>query len=136
MGKTTNKPLEVTPLEQLIQYSQGTVINLPAFAEDQPFVAKLRRPSILALAKAGKIPNALMTTANSLFIKGGVDTKDEGALREVFQVIDVLCEAAFVEPAYQQIKDSGIELTDEQYMFIFNYTQTGVRALEPFRKQS
>lgn len=136
MGKTTNKPLEVTPLEQLIQYSQGTVINLPAFAEDQPFVAKLRRPSILALAKAGKIPNALMTTANSLFIKGGVDTKDEGALREVFQVIDVLCEAAFVEPAYKQIKDSGIELTDEQYMFIFSYTQTGVRALEPFRKQS
>lgn len=135
MAKTTNKPLEVTPLEQLIQYSQGTVINLPAFAEDQPFVAKLRRPSILALAKAGKIPNALMTTANSLFIKGGVDTKDEGALREVFQVIDVLCEAAFVEPAYKQIKDSGIELTDEQYMFIFNYTQTGVRALEPFRKQ-
>jgi len=136
MAKTTNKPLEVTPLEQLIQYSQGTVINLPAFAEDQPFVAKLRRPSILALAKAGKIPNALMTTANSLFIKGGVDTKDEGALREVFQVIDVLCEAAFVEPAYKQIKDSGIELTDEQYMFIFNYTQTGVKALEPFRKQS
>lgn len=131
-----NETLSVTSLSDLAQYSQGKILNLPAFSEGQPFVAKLRRPSILALAKAGRIPNGLMSTANSLFIKGGVDANNDGALREVFQVIDTLCEAAFVEPTYQQIKDAGIELTDEQYMFVFQYTQTGVKALESFRKQS
>lgn len=131
-----NETLSVTSLNDLAQYSQGKILNLPAFSEGQPFVAKLRRPSILALAKAGRIPNSLMSTANSLFIKGGVDANNDGALREVFQVIDTLCEAAFVEPTYQQIKDAGIELTDEQYMFVFQYTQTGVKALESFRKQS
>lgn len=131
-----NETLCVTPLSDLAQYSQGKVVTLPAFSEGQPFVAKLRRPSILALAKAGKIPNALMTTANSLFMKGGVDANNEGALREVFQVVDTLCEAAFVEPTYQQLKDVGVELTDEQYMFVFNYTQTGVKALESFRRES
>ena len=57
-------------------------------------------------------------------------------MKEVLEVVDVLCEAAFVEPTYAQIRDSGVELTDEQYMFIFNYTQNGVKALEPFRGQS
>lgn len=131
-----NETLSVTSLNDLAQYSQGKILNLPAFSEGQPFVAKLRRPSILALAKAGRIPNGLMSTANSLFIKGGVDANNDGALREVFQVIDALCEAAFVEPTYKEIKDAGIELTDEQYMFVFQYTQTGVKALESFRKQS
>ena len=131
-----NETLCVTALGDLAQYSQGKIVALPSFSEGQPFVAKLRRPSILALAKAGKIPNALMTTANSLFMKGGVDANNESALREVFQVVDTLCEAAFVEPTYQQLKDAGVELTDEQYMFVFNYTQTGVKALESFRRES
>ena len=38
-----------------------------------------------------------------------------------------------IEPSLQQIKDSGVELTDEQYMAIFNYTQKGIEALKPFR---
>ena len=40
----------------------------------------------------------------------------------------------FVEPSWSELKNAGIELTDEQYMFIFNYTQEGVKALEPFRE--
>lgn len=127
---------KITSIDQLKQYAQGQVIELPAFSEDQPFVARLKRPSMLALAKANKIPNSLLLTANNLFAGSGVDKKEPEALKEVFQVLDVICEACFVEPTYQDLREAGVELTDEQYMFLFNYTQRGVRALESFRPQS
>lgn len=131
-----NKPLEVTSLDSLQEYSRGTLVQLPPFAQGQPFVARLRRPSMMVLAKSGKIPNALLSTANSLFIKGGVDAANESVMQDVLSVVDVLCAAAFVEPTYKQIQDAGVELTDEQYMFIFNYTQQGIKALQPFRGES
>lgn len=128
--------MNVTSIEKLMEYSKGNIVQLPDFAEGQPFVARLRRPSIMALAKSGAIPNSLLTTANSLFMKGGVDPEDNAVMKDVFEVFDILCDATFVEPTYKDIKDNGIELTDDQYMFIFNYTQNGVKALEPFRGQS
>ena len=32
---------KITSIDQLKQYAQGQVIELPAFSEDQPFVARL-----------------------------------------------------------------------------------------------
>lgn len=127
---------KITSLDQLKQYAAGQVIELPAFSEDQPFVARLKRPSMLALAKANKIPNSLLLTANNLFAGAGVDKKKPEALKDVFSVLDVICEACFVEPTYQELREAGVELTDEQYMFLFNYTQRGVRALDNFRPKS
>lgn len=128
--------MNITSIEQLTQYSQGQVIQLPDFAEGQPFVARLRRPSMLALAKSGKIPNALLTKANSLFLGKGITEKDPNAMKDLWAIFDTLCDACFVEPTYAQITEAGIELTDEQYMFIFQYAQKGVQALESFRNQS
>lgn len=130
------KSMDITPLDSLQEYARGAIVQLPPFAEGQPFVARLRRPSMMALAKSGKIPNALLSTANSLFIKGGVDAANESVMQDVLSVVDVLCAAAFVEPTYEQIQDAGVELTDEQYMFIFNYTQQGIKALQSFRGES
>ena len=130
------KILPITPLESLQEYARGAIVQLPSFSEDQPFVARLKRPSMLALAKANKIPNSLLLTANNLFAGSGVDKKKPEALKDVFSVLDVICEACFVEPTYQDLREAGVELTDEQYMFLFNYTQRGVRALESFRSQS
>ena len=128
--------MDITSLESLQEYSRGAIVQLPSFAEGQPFVARLRRPSMMALAKSGKIPNALLSTANSLFIKGGVDAADDSVMKDVLSVVDVLCAAAFVEPTYEQLQKVGVELTDEQYMFVFNYTQKGIKALQPFRGES
>lgn len=126
--------MDITSLSQLTKYAEGQVVELPSFAEDQPFVARIRRPSMLALAKSGKIPNALLKTANGLFLGDSKD-KQDSYLKDVFEVLDVICDACFVEPSYQELQEAGIELTDDQYMFIFNYTQTGVRALDSFRRK-
>lgn len=131
------KDLKVTSIATLKAYTEGQVIELPPFGEDLPFVAKLRRPSMLALARQGKIPNDLLNTATELFEGRSRENKvDTDLLRQLYDVIDILCEAAFVEPTYAEIKESGINLTDEQMIAVFNYTQSGVRALKPFRIKS
>lgn len=130
MGEMT-----VTTLDQLKEYGKGQIVRLPDFAEDQPFVVRLKRPAMLALAKAGKIPNNLLTTANGLFAGNKDLYQSEEALKDIFTVIDVICEACFVEPTYVQLKGAGIELTDEQLLAVFNYTQRGLKALEPFRSK-
>lgn len=130
---------QITSLQNLKTYTKGQIVELPPFAEGMPFVARLKRPSMLALVKSGKIPNELLKTANDLFMgrsnksSGGSNTNE---LKEMFTIFDALCEASFVEPTWEEIKESGMELTDDQYTFIFNYSQQGVKALKPFRSQS
>lgn len=128
--------LNVTSIEELVKASQGTLVELPPFSADFPFVARLKRPSMLAMIKGGKIPNSLLLSANELFSKSSWDVDDEKSLSNLFQIMDILCDACFVEPKYKDLKAAGVELTDDQLMFIFNYTQQGVEALRPFRQES
>lgn len=128
--------IKVTSIDQLKLMSGGEIVKLPPFIQGQDFYAKLRRPSMLKLVQSGQIPNSLLRTANMLF-SGGVDKeldRDDEFMKDMFDLIDVLAGAVFVEPSWTELKNAGIELTDEQYMFIFNYTQEGVKSLEPFRE--
>lgn len=128
--------IKVTSIDQLKLMSGGEIVKLPPFIQGQDFYAKLRRPSMLKLVQSGQIPNSLLRTANMLF-SGGVNEeldRDDEFMKDMFDLIDVLAGAVFVEPSWSELKQAGIELTDEQYMFIFNYTQEGVKALEPFRE--
>lgn len=132
----TAKTEQVTSLEQLKQYANGNIVRLPDFAEGQPFIARLKRPSILGMAKQGKIPNSLLVKTNELFVQSGsLDTEENSMMQEIYDVIDLIASETFVEPTYDEIKSTGIELTDEQMMFIFNYSQQGVKALESFRTE-
>ena len=73
---------EVTSLADLQVYAQGQVVELPGFFSEEPFVVRLRRPSLLALTKSGKIPNALLSAANELFT-GKQDKSDPVDLSEI-----------------------------------------------------
>jgi len=127
--------IQVTSIRDLKTYAKGKIVTLPHFADGQPFNARLIRPSMLALVKQKKIPNALLSSANELFKSGGsnLDTDDSEMMDNIFSVMDIICEASFSEPTYQQIKDAGIVLSDEQMMFVFSYSQEGVKALSNFR---
>lgn len=127
------KEIKVTTLAQLKNYADGQVVELPGFGEGQPFVARLKRPSMLALAKSGKIPNTLMNSATKLF-EGDVTSNDGSSdLSDIINVLEILCEPAFVSPTWAELQEAGIELTDEQIIAVFNYTQQGVKSLENFR---
>lgn len=128
---------QVTTIEELKSYQHGQLVELPSFAEGQPFIARLRRPSLMVLIKSGKIPNQLIAMATKMFANGGgaIDSDDADSITELLDVVDVLAEAAFVQPTYKQLQEAGIQLTDDQYMALFSYTQNGVEGLKSFRKQ-
>src|SRR5574344_817317 len=129
--------MNITSITDLQSYAGGTVVRFPDFAEGQPFVARVRRPSMLVLAKQGKIPNTLLSSAGELFSKGGagMDADNENMLSDVYGICEVIARASLVQPTYDEIQQAGMELSDDQIMAIFNYTQNGVKALESFRKE-
>lgn len=137
--KPTNceEAMRITSLSDLQSYAAGTVVRFPDFGDGQPFVARVRRPSMLVLAKAGKIPNTLLTAASELFAKGGsgMDVDNENMLSEMYDIMNIICESALIQPSMAEIRSVGLELSDDQMMAIFNYSQAGVRALESFRKE-
>ena len=117
------------------EFEEGEIVELPEFGEGKPFIAKLRRPSLMALAKNGKIPNGLLETANSLFFSGVKEsTLDMDSLSNMFELMEVVASACFIEPSWEEIQESGVQLTDEQLMAVYQYSQKGINALKPFRK--
>ena len=126
-----------TTVAELVNYCGGEVVELPGFLSDKPFYCRLRRPSMLALAKDGKIPNSLLSRAGELFSRGSrsVDPDDANMLSEMYDVMKVICDAAMVEPTLAQVEEAGLTLTDSQMTAIFAYTQNGVNKLTQFRGQ-
>ena len=132
-----DEAMKITSITDLQNYAIGMVVRFPDFGEGQPFVARVRRPSMLVLAKQGRIPNTLLSAASELFSKGGagMDTDNEKMLGDMYDIMSIICEAALIQPTLAEIKSVGLELADDQMMAIFNYAQAGVRALESFRKE-
>lgn len=124
---------QVTSIGDLQTYSKGQVVRLPDFAEDQPFIARVRRPSMLMLAKSGKIPNQLLKTAQDLFVSDVGNSDNEDMLKDMFDVCEVIADATLIEPSYADIRNAGLELSDDQLLAIFNYSQNGAQSLEKFR---
>lgn len=128
--------IKVTSIDQLKLMASGEIVKLPPFVQGQEFYARLRRPSLMKLVQSESFPNSLLRTANTLF-DGETSRElnaDDGFMKDMLELLELFAESVFVEPSWQELKDNGIELTDEQYMFIFNYAQRGVQALEPFRE--
>lgn len=133
----SEKKLKVTSLDEVKRRAEGEVVPLPGwgadpFAEGETFNVKMRRPSLLGLVLAGKIPNTLLTTAKALFDGKNVMEGDGDAFRQVAEVIDAMLDASFVEPRFEDVKEY---LTDEQRTAAFAYIQAGMRGLERFRLQ-
>lgn len=129
---------DITSIEDLEKYAKGVILRFPDFSDGQPFIAKVKRPCLLAMVKSGRIPNQLLKTAEELF-QGKVNTaskKGDGeGLKNLMEICEIFAEASLVQPTYQQIKDAGIELTDTQLMAFFNYSQAGAKVLKRFHKK-
>lgn len=124
---------DVTDFSKLKKISDSKIVELPEFGDGTKFIARLRRPSMLKLCKSGKIPNSLLNQATSMFTDSNASKKVN--ITDIYDICEIICDSAFVNPTYEEIKDSGIELTDEQIMAVFQYTQGGVKALEKFRDE-
>lgn len=134
----SEKEVHVTSIEELKKVAMGELVELPPFAEGSEFIARLRKPSMMALAKAGRIPNSLLDSANELFAGNKAKTAKELSkpdnLSKMYDLCKIMAEASLMEPTYKELQNAGIELTDTQLLAIFTYSQTGVKKLESFRE--
>ncbi|GAE03473.1 hypothetical protein CBO05C_3163 [Clostridium botulinum B str. Osaka05] len=127
--------LKVTNIEDLKKVAQGEVIQLPQFAQGIPFNARVKRVSLLNLVRKGVVPNKLLSAAEELFY-GKQSSKENVDLTQMTDVMYIMAENALVEPSIEDLKSVGLELTDEQIVALFNYTQEGVSELDSFREKS
>lgn len=129
-------PTQTTSIHEMMAHAGGQLVKLPPFNEGVPCVVKLKRVSLMALMKHGKIPNQLLNSATSLFNTGKIAdesaTNKEDYLKQTSQMLDVFARASLVEPTYEQLEQAGVELTDLQLAAIFSYSQSGVKDLERF----
>ena len=117
---------KITSVGDLDNLKKGEVVELPPFDEGTPLTARLRRPSLLTLCKNGTIPNTLLTTAQKIY-----EGEKHGDIKSFSEILHAVAKSALVEPKYEEVSEL---LNDEQLTAIFNYTQTGVLGLLPFRE--
>ena len=90
------KKITPTSVSNIVEMAKGEVVEIPGFKSDEPVYFRLTRPSILLLAKTGRIPNALMSRASELFSKGSrsFGEDDGNMLAESYDVLHSLAEAS------------------------------------------
>jgi hypothetical protein len=125
-----NEELKVTNTDDLQKvrklFVEGEVIELPAFESGEPFVARLKRLSLLELCKSDVLPNQLLGAVQEMY-----EGKQRSDLKKYAQTLDIICAQVLIEPAWEAVKDI---ITDTQKVAIFTYSQHGVAGLIPFRK--
>ena len=73
-----------------------------------------------------------MKTARKIFYSGL--SPDGGSLEEEGRVLLEIARAAMISPSLDQLEAAGIDLTDEQLVAVFQFTQLGAKALDRFRR--
>lgn len=118
--------------EKLTELAQGKEIELPGFAAEETISVRLRRPSLMLLAAEGKIPNSLLASVEELFEKGDKNTVPFKERGEIFRIVAM---ASLVSPSWEELQSAGVNLTDLQLLYIYNFSQTGVDTLRRFREK-
>jgi len=126
--------LQVTNLEQLKQMAEYDILELPKFKQEIPFNVKVKRVSLLNLVRKGIIPNKLLSAAEELFY-GKSSNKGNVDMKTLTDVMFIMAENTLVEPSIKDLEEVGLELTDEQIVSLFNYSQKGIEEIESFRKE-
>lgn len=130
--------LQITNLKDLKDLNP--IIELGHFDNGVPFVARVKKPNLLALVAHGKIPNPLMEAAMGLFNGNEKDmdrlTKDPKSLANLYGLMEVLAKECLIEPSFEDLQEAGIELSQEQLLSVVMYAQGGITALENFRNES
>lgn len=119
------KELKVTTKEDLEKAKASALVELPAFLDGTPFVAKLRRPSFLRMAQLGQVPEEYQPVIEKL-----LQGDDSSPLEMKANVFAWYAEKALEEPTYAEVEDS---IDSFQLATIWHWGAFGPAMLEPFR---
>jgi hypothetical protein len=118
------KELKVTTKEDLDKAKASALVELPAFMDGTPFVAKLRRPSFLRMAQLGQIPDDYQPVIEKL-----LQGDDSSPLEMKANVFAWYAEKALEEPTYAEVEDV---IDSFQLATIWHWGAFGPAMMEPF----
>lgn len=110
------------------------IIEIDGFEPGEKIAVRIKPASLLNLLMSGKLPNNLLGTVNDLFDQTNkgksmeLFEQDENKIKDIMEIIDLVCEQSLVEPTYEEIKDV---ITDTQKMQIMAEAQGNVNAAIP-----
>lgn len=110
------------------------IIEIDGFEPGEKIVVRIKPASLLNLLMCGKLPNNLLGTVNDLFEQTNkgksmeLFEQDENKIKDIMEIIDLVCEQSLVEPTFEEIKDV---ITDTQKMQIMAEAQGNVNAAIP-----
>ncbi len=106
---------------------------LPGWEPGEDFVCRLRRPGLVAMARAaGFVPNPLIESIQELFFPaaGGARLAPEQQAKALHEI----ARYALISPTMEEIGGAGLELTDEQYLAIYAFALKGADGMARFRR--
>lgn len=127
--------MSITKIDE-IKAKQIIEVPLRGWGIDDVFNVKLKNFSLLEVASKGKIPNPLIGPVLGLFQGKGMEIETVEGLKTFKEVVDFFCDVCLVEPTYKELKDNGINLTDDQRNAIYNFATRGAKSLIPFLEKS
>lgn len=110
------------------------IIEIDGFEPGEKIAVRIKPASLLNLLMGGKLPNNLLGTVNELFNQNTKEDpmqlfeQDENKIKDIMEIIDLVCEQSLVEPTFEEIKDV---ITDTQKMQIMAEAQGNVNAAIP-----
>lgn len=116
----------VTKADELAKIKNIIEVELPPFSDGTIVTAEIRKVHFNALAKAGKIPNPLLNTVMDMLGEGNKVKDDNAKSKEnqdmvgFYKYMNIVAEAALVNPTYSEFEELAGGLSDEQLFFIHN----------------
>lgn len=123
----------VSDIKRIVEVAGAQEVALSGW-DAEPFVCRLRKPTVFGMAISGVVPNPLMPVVDRMF---RLDKNLNDALKKIpmadsVKVMVGIAKVALVEPTYKQLEDAGVSLTDTQIMEIYSYVLGGAAGLERF----
>jgi hypothetical protein len=118
------------------EWRKGELVQLPSGK-----VAMLRSVSLATLVKANNVPNPLLQIASAKIFGTQIQLKmDEETVKSALQLIDLICQAAFLEPKIvddpkEENEISLMDVSDEDKEFAYEWAVSAQKPLESFRPE-
>lgn len=135
------KALSVDDIKKSID--SGYQVEITGFRADEDpedsFPCVLKKIDLLAWLINGKVPNELSAAVEDLFNLSKAKKKtveeynDIDQIREGYKLNEWIARESMVEPKFDDLKDAGIYLSQQQLLDIYIFQMNGVNALKQFR---
>lgn len=135
------KALSVDDIKKSLD--SGYQVEITGFRADEDpedsFPCVLKKIDLLAWLINGKVPNELTAAVEDLFNLSKAKKKtveeynDIDQIREGYKLNEWIARESMVEPKFDDLKDAGVYLSQQQLLDIYVFQMNGVNALKQFR---